>query len=521
MTNEAKLIRFNIDVFLTGTIPNIIGAIFVIIYFNFFNMDRTLPRPTNNKFTLFFIILVFLGIIIYAIIYNRSIRKSLKLYLKGELAKKQELKLKAQFFGIPVHSIMLSLSGWFLSSLIASTMVLINQKLPIISALYIFIIVFFIGGSISITIAFYIADGANRRLAPLFFPDGDFSDVKRIKNVRIYLRLIIGFWIGGILPVILLKTFSGNYIHLLIQDGFNTGLAHKYEMLVRFTLFISIFMSVVSSIYFARLIGKPMVKLEKAMEKVKAGDFHTSVEVVQIDEVGMVCSGFNSMVKGLKERDKIKDVFGKFVSSKVRDEVLSGDLELGGKDYEASVLFCDIRNFTTISEQLQANEVVGLLNSYFNEMIKPIMDHEGVLDKFIGDAMMAVFGPPSGLAHHADLAVKTALVMRKKLDAFNSLRKTLGEDNIDIGLGINSGNVVAGNIGSSERMEYTVIGDTVNIASRLEGLTKQYKTNIIISEYTYERINNKLNFSFRELDEVRVKGKTKSFKIYEVHNFKV
>ena len=215
----------------------------------------------------------------------------------------------------------------------------------------------------------------------------------------------------------------------------------------------------------------------------------------------------------MHEKRHVEQVFGRYVSDRVRDEILSGNNELGGDLRQATVLFCDIRNFTGISESLPPEEVISLLNSFFNEMIDPILSNEGVLDKMVGDSIMAVFGPPHDYTDHADRALRTALIMNQKLVEFNRLRAFTGQPALKMGIGINTGDVIAGNIGSSDRMEYTVIGDTVNIASRIESITKKTAYPVLISEYTAAALTDEC-FQIKKVAKVRVKGRKGYFDLF-------
>jgi adenylate cyclase len=186
---------------------------------------------------------------------------------------------------------------------------------------------------------------------------------------------------------------------------------------------------------------------------------------------------------------------------------------LGGKDQKVSVMFSDVRNFTSISEALGARETVSMLNEYFERMVDVVLSHRGVLDKFIGDAVMALFGVPFNGEHDADDAVTVANTMFVALGQLNRERRRAGKTPLDIGVGIATGIVVVGNIGSTRRMEYTAIGDSVNLASRLESATKFYGAKILISEATRaELLHTTL---LREIDRLRVQGKHEPVAIYE------
>ncbi|MBD0269779.1 MAG: adenylate/guanylate cyclase domain-containing protein, partial [Cyanobacteria bacterium Co-bin8] len=189
-----------------------------------------------------------------------------------------------------------------------------------------------------------------------------------------------------------------------------------------------------------------------------------------------------------------------------------------GERREVTVLFSDIRGYTTLTENLEADKVVEMLNAYFETMVEAVFNFEGTLDKFIGDALMAVFGAPLPLKNHAWAAVQSALDMRQRLVRFNTERVLQNQPEIRIGIGISSGEVVSGNIGSQRKMEYTVIGDGVNLSSRLEGATKEYGCDIVLSEHTYELCQNLI--WVRELDRIRVKGKMQPVNLYELVDHK-
>jgi adenylate cyclase len=186
-----------------------------------------------------------------------------------------------------------------------------------------------------------------------------------------------------------------------------------------------------------------------------------------------------------------------------------------GERKDVTILFSDIRGYTTLTENLGAAEVVSLLNQYFETMVEAVFNHEGTLDKFIGDALMAVFGAPLPLTeNHAWKAVQAALEMRRRLEEFNLRRIIQAQPQIHIGIGLSSGEVVSGNIGSHKRMDYTVIGDGVNLSSRLETVTKEYGCDIILSEFTYQLCSDRI--WVRQLDKIRVKGKHQAVNIYEL-----
>ena len=217
-----------------------------------------------------------------------------------------------------------------------------------------------------------------------------------------------------------------------------------------------------------------------------------------------------------QEKKKIRSAFQYYLTSSVINEMLKnpGKLKLGGDRRNLTVLFSDIRGFTTISEKMTPEELIMLLNEYLTAMTNQVFYYDGLLDKYMGDAIMAVFGAPLDQPDHARRACLTALAMMRELRRLQNKWEAEGRPVFDIGIGINSGEMVVGNMGSAMRFDYTVMGDMVNLGSRLEGANKEYGTNIIISEFTYNHVKDTI--CCREIDSVRVKGKTRPVRIFEL-----
>ncbi|NEO45242.1 MAG: GAF domain-containing protein [Moorea sp. SIO4A3] len=221
----------------------------------------------------------------------------------------------------------------------------------------------------------------------------------------------------------------------------------------------------------------------------------------------------------ISDEKRLKTTMYRYMTQELAEELLKlDDHKLGGDRKEVSVLFSDIRGYTALTESLKAEEVVGMLNDYFESMVDAIFKYKGTLDKYIGDAIMAVFGSPLPQEDHAWRAVQTALEMRHRLKEFNQQRVKANRKPLKIGIGINSDSVISGNIGSTKRMEFTSIGDGVNLGARLETASKQYGCDILISENTYRACADQI--WARELDKVIVKGKTKPVSIYELVGLK-
>jgi len=316
----------------------------------------------------------------------------------------------------------------------------------------------------------------------------------------------------------------GIQIHAAVADDFLSNRFMRPESIgVRIVLIIALalMMGVVSTLlpawWAAGVYAAVMAVLVMVATRQFAGG--TWINITQPGLASSVALfggvGYQYFFEG-REKRRMKRLFGQFVSKDVYDQLVANPelARLGGQRREMTVLFSDIRGFTTVSELGQPEEIVAILNEYFTSMVEIVFAHRGTLDKFVGDMVMALYGAPLDDPQHAQHAVETALAMSRELNRLNRKWATEGRPTLDIGIGISTGPMIAGNIGSEAIMSYTVIGDAVNLGSRLESLNKQYGTRIIISQATREAIPDR--YAFRSLGEVVVKGKTKPVTIYEV-----
>jgi adenylate cyclase len=270
-----------------------------------------------------------------------------------------------------------------------------------------------------------------------------------------------------------------------------------------------------------RNLVEPVQRLLSGTQAVEQGDLTVRVHADSADEIAALTASFNNMVAGLREKERIKDTFGKYVDPRIVTGLLENRLAAaGGEKKRMTVFFSDLVGFTPICEHLTPDGVVRFLNQYFTLMSEAIRDHKGILDKFIGDAVMAYWGAPfTGEGEHAALACFAAIDQMARLQRFRALLPDLmglrkGLPEVGIRMGIASGDVTVGNIGSDTSKGFTVIGDTVNLASRLEGANKAYGTGILISEETWHLAREAIDA--REIDVVRVVGKSEPVRIYEL-----
>jgi adenylate cyclase len=279
---------------------------------------------------------------------------------------------------------------------------------------------------------------------------------------------------------------------------------------------VALVVSGVVGVFVARGVTRPVIELSKGVQRINKGDYGVRVPVKTRDELGDLASAFNGMAVGLEERDKVRDLLGKSVSPEVARELMRSEIELGGEIRKVTILFSDLRGFTAHSETQSPEDLVKELNAYFTAVTGAVEAAGGIVDKYIGDAVMAVFGAPVEMPDHADRAVRAAMEILRAEESLNRQRSEVGLSPLRTGIGISTGDVVAGNVGSTSRYNYTVIGNEVNLASRLESLTKELRfgARIICSNST--RVALVKNYQLRDLGETEIRGKKGAIRLWAV-----
>jgi class 3 adenylate cyclase len=339
------------------------------------------------------------------------------------------------------------------------------------------------------------------RIAPVLLRDGSIAHLDPVRLTRAWHHIgQLVLVLGAVMPLSLLA---------LVMSGQATTAGLWFVA----AAFLAVGLFQAGGVLAA--ISRPAGHLAGRMAAVGEGHLDVHARIDALDTFGALASHFNAMVEGLRQRDMIRETFGRYVTRQIADEILAGRVQLGGERRTATVLFSDIRGFTRMSEDLSPEEVVAFLNRYLSEMVDSVITHGGVLDKFIGDAVMAVFGVPvgnGGVDEDARAAVRCALDMCRRLDTLNDERRADGRPPIEIGIGVHTGELVAGNIGSPQRMQYTVIGDTVNVCSRIEGLTRGLQRRILVSEVTAALLDG--SFLLERLDAMPVRGRNKPVGVF-------
>jgi adenylate cyclase len=313
-----------------------------------------------------------------------------------------------------------------------------------------------------------------------------------------------------------LPAAGGEPVRIVLQRSLAAELApaRALENIILVVTLASLAAAALAALGMARGISRPVQQLAAHTAVIARGDYATRLPLDRTDELGRLAEGFNRMSEGLAERDRVRDLLDKNVSPAVAARLLRDGSALGGEEREVTILFADLRGFTTLSETLPPREVVTLLNRYLDRMSAAIEAQGGVIDKFIGDEIMALFGAPVAQPDSADRALAAALAMRTALVALNAEFAAEGRPPLAFGIGLNTARVIAGNIGSHRRLNYSVIGDGVNIAARLQTLTRDpvHGTDIILSDATLKTTARP--WRTRPLGSVSVKGRTGTLSVH-------
>jgi adenylate cyclase len=328
-----------------------------------------------------------------------------------------------------------------------------------------------------------------RRVIQRVFPGGRPADVPGSIALSVRGRLFVFLVAVAFLP---LFTFLGLVRAAAVRIEAGLPVADVMQHLSRssqIVFAVYVFVGVVLTWMLAKTLTGPLEQIVAALRRVQNGETDARVDVTSTDELGVVEDGVNAMVEGLRERERILQTFGRVVEPSVRDHLLAGAIDIAGEVRVVSVLFCDLRGFTHLAEHTPADDLVLTLNEYFTAMTLWVRECGGYVDKFIGDAVLVVFGlfeadAYDGPSRGAAAALSCALGMRDRLETLNADRAGRGRDPLAMKIGLHTGEVVAGTIGARDRHEFTVIGDTVNVAARLERLCKQNGCDLLISEST-------------------------------------
>jgi adenylate cyclase len=466
---------------------------------------------TANRINSVFSPAAFLVGLILTLVYERPLREYLSNRFRGRpLPDNLSLKARRRCLNEPFFLIAVDFGIWLVAAILFPFLAWL--KGGGLEAIHFLFFLNLHTGLITSIVAFFVLEHVLQdHLAPYLFPDGGLFMTPKTLRIRIGTRLSAMLLGCNIIPFI---ATMGTI------RRFASPSQEPFEMLDRLStnLMVSSIVFIATGIWMTILVTgnltRPLRSIINVLREVRRGNFNTKVRVTSNDEIGYTGDVINQMTEGLKERDLIKEMFGRYVAPEIRDEILSGRIPLDGEIRAVTVLFADLRDFTPLTEALPPKDVVKIINLYFKEMEDAIQRHHGLVLQFIGDEIEAVFGAPVSRQDHPIQAVRAALEMTRQLRQVNGELAKKGQGPLRHGIGIHTGEVLAANIGSPNRLSYALVGETVNLASRLEGLNKTFGTEIIASGTTCTHLNGA--FSLTKLPETQIKGIVRPIEIYSI-----
>ncbi len=520
--SAAKSLRFGglYRVILTASLSGlgVITALNLLTPLDFFKLQRVFIYRRGGWLVLifFWISVLFVGFYLQRRVLRplRDLKKTLSADNGAVPSEVLERALR-RLLNLPLVCVFTNLVLWIV---LAAGLVLYLRLVRIyslIDSLFVFSRFFMIGMVASGLSFFLVESHVRKKWIPIFFPEGKLTQISGTLRAPVTRRIRVLWATGTLNPMVILV------ITLLFvvwePESAPTSARELSVEVFRFVLMLCcIFTMIALGLNFlvAKSIRGPMDEMLKVLRSAREGDFTQRITVLSNDEIGILGDAANAMIRGLAERERIRETFGRYVTPEIRDRILSGRIPLGGERRVATLVFADLRDFTPYVEETSPEEVIVSIKAYFTAMQRVIRQHGGLVLQYVGDEIEAVFGVPIPSDSHADDALRAALAMRNGLAELNRARSTNGLRPFRHGIGIHTGMVLAGNTGSEDQLSYALIGDTVNLASRIQDLTKSIKWDIVVGEETVR--NLKGSFELRKEAPAAVKGYSKPVVVYSL-----
>ena len=495
---------------LAPVIPQVLGSAFNIWYNAIVIAPLLVTEELRHRFAttvIFYNAAVYpvaVGIWIYVIFSLRRIYREL---IKGSAVASEELdRAERRVVHLPWIAFAISSVAW-LGCIPAFIFALTTAGNPVGSQLLWHLpISFLVSAFIAVTQTFFLVELASQwALFLVFFRDIRPDRLKGIHPPSLRTRGLMWAISAGLCPIgsLLLLMFAPH------SPGSNP------QWFAVFVGTVGIAFGLCSAVLITRLVAKPVDELRAAFHAVGQGQLDIQIPLRRADEFGALVGDFNQMVVELRDKERLRRVFGLHVGEKVAQQILARDPGLGGTDQVVTLLFLDLRGFTARAAQADPKTIVNFLNRFLQAMVEIVeTEHGGMVNKFLGDGFMAVFGAGSAATTHADDAAAAGCSMLRRLELFNADLVRANEAPLGIGIGINTGRAIVGSIGSPERMEFTVIGNTVNVASRIEGLNKVLGTSMLLSKATKDHLTRSIRL--RALPPQQIKGVDASVEIFTI-----
>lgn len=509
---EYKKIEQRVSVVTLGA--NFLGALITLFYLS---SVQPIPQGSAPVFDIPFwntavslgaiVFLLFLGNV-FGSYFSRNFPGWVSRLIDGESAADVPALARREVLQYPAATALISLAMWFVAGFFFGFM--------LTGAWQALASVFGVGGVLTSAIVYFAVDAIWRPVVWLFFPDARTNEAGAWRN-SVRWRLVLGFVLVGFYPAVLLSLAAVSRAEALLAAENPQVVLQNLYIAVGVISLIAAGAGIALAVLVSHSIVDPLQRLQDAMGRVARNDLNVHLLADSNDELGYVSQGFNEMVAGLRRAEVMRNLLNLYVSPEVAREAIEHGTKLGGQLVECTVLFSDIRGFTSLSEQMPPEQLIDLLNRYMGRMVEVVIANGGLVNKFGGDSLLAVFGSPlNPSGEHAAQAVRAALHMQKSLKGFNAEQVARSQPQLEIGIGLASGPVVVGNVGGEGRIEYTVIGDTVNLAARLQDLTKQLGRSILASALTVEQAARLMPFAVEPMTPLEVRGKAEAVKVFAV-----
>jgi len=459
---------------------NTAGALVVYLYFLYIDPAGAGPLPDRPT-----AMVVFAGVAATMLVLNwylgarwvRPIHRWRRRILAGADPARVPAAIRRRVLNAALANALLSLFAWTLAGFVYLTALRLLLEAPLFECLRVFLAIVLVGGPVTSALAFLVSEYHWRREIPFFFPGGELPR-DGVLRVPVRFRLALTFLLTSVLPLLLVLLVD---LTLATQVEGRAASAWMWRRLVPAQLYIVLITGVTSTIMallVARFVNRPVQALRSAMAEVAAGNLDVHVPVHSTDELGELTRHFNDMVRELQAAARARELFGRYVSQAVAREALERGIGAAGAVVDATAMFVDLRGFTAMTQRLPADEIVHVLNVYYATVERICERQGGVITQFLGDGVVIVFGGPlRPLDDHARRAVVAAVALERELAAAGGLA-------LEAGIGICTGRMLAGNIRARERVVYTIVGDAVNQAARLQVRTRDFTARILITEST-------------------------------------
>ncbi len=423
---------------------------------------------------------------------------------------------------LPIHMAGVSLFGWLVGGFIFTFMPPAFEQFhqgDVRLALRLLIAMYLVGAPTTVAFIYFVLEWRTRKSAAKIFPQETLTDVPRTFRTNVLPKMLLLSFMIGTIPLGIVSFITLDQIALIQSDSKHVSVfASQMPHVLLFILCLAVVAVAILSFLMSRSVSEPLQRMGDAMKRIREGELNVSIPVVSNDEIGVMAAGFNRMAEGLRERDFIRETFGSYVSPEVAAEILTCDtgVKLAGELRDISILVSDLRGFTRLCETMEPQLVLKMINAYLETMTEVIVSHDGTIDEIMGDGLLVFFGAPRRVPDHPRRAVECALAMQSALLLLNEEHENQSLPPLEMGIGINCGELVVGSIGSEKRRKYGAMGGPINVAYRVEAQT--IGGQILVTPEIHERLGQSLIVQCHR--EARLKGIEQSVILYQVVGIK-